>query len=329
MPIVKVLIAALAFGLSAPLAKLLLDVVSPLFLAGLLYLGAGVFLGLVRLAWRRRPAVGRPLTARERWILAAVVLAGGVLPPPLLLLGLPRGPPAAPALLFHLAGGFTTIPARIVFGGHLGARGGDRPRDGPRSPELRHEPRPVHSGDARAGRRAHRRVLRDGAVLRRRRRPPPARRVADAGPPRGGGAHGAGDLAPGPRAPLARARARGDRARARARPRRAPPARARGRGRPGTPQSSASNGTAGARASAYARQPSRPRPPLRRYTRGRPIDGRTIKGCPCSPIASESSWRPSRRCPWPSSSPSPARRRRAATTWRGPARPRATTRLPS
>ena len=64
MPIVKMLIAALAFGLSAPLAKLLLDVVSPLFLAGLLYLGAGVFLGLVRLAWRRRPAVGRPLTVR-------------------------------------------------------------------------------------------------------------------------------------------------------------------------------------------------------------------------------------------------------------------------
>src|SRR2546427_1068884 len=123
MPIVKVLIAALAFGLSAPLAKLLLDVVSPLFLAGLLYLGAGVFLGLVRLAWRRRPAVGRPLTARERWILAAVVLAGGVLAPPLLLLGLARGPPASPAPPFHLEGVFPTLLARIVFGEHLGPPG--------------------------------------------------------------------------------------------------------------------------------------------------------------------------------------------------------------
>ena len=56
MPILKALIAALAFGVSAPLAKLLLAVVPPLFLAGLLYLGAGVFLGLVRRLWRRRRA---------------------------------------------------------------------------------------------------------------------------------------------------------------------------------------------------------------------------------------------------------------------------------
>src|SRR2546426_12499389 len=101
MPIVKVLIAALAFGLSAPLAKLLLDVVSPLFLAGLLYLGAGVFLGLVRLAWRRRPAVGRPLTARERWILAAVVVAGGLPTPPPLLWGLAPPPPGLSGALVH------------------------------------------------------------------------------------------------------------------------------------------------------------------------------------------------------------------------------------
>src|SRR3989442_6346889 len=111
MPIVKVLIAALAFGLSAPLAKLLLDVVSPLFLAGLLYLGAGVFLGLVRLAWRRRPAVGRPLTARERWILAAVVLAGGGLPPPPLLCGLAPSPAAATAPLIDFYGGLSTTLA--------------------------------------------------------------------------------------------------------------------------------------------------------------------------------------------------------------------------
>src|SRR5262245_65815312 len=36
MPILNALIAAVAFGLSAPLSKLLLDVVSPWFLAGLL-----------------------------------------------------------------------------------------------------------------------------------------------------------------------------------------------------------------------------------------------------------------------------------------------------
>src|SRR3989442_4051108 len=98
MPILKALIAALAFGLSAPLAKLLLDVVPPLFLAGLLYLGAGVFLGLGRLVWRRRPATGPPLTLRDPFILAAVVLTGGVLPPPPLLWGLHRSPAPTTAL---------------------------------------------------------------------------------------------------------------------------------------------------------------------------------------------------------------------------------------
>src|SRR5437879_9874094 len=104
MAILKVLIAALAFGLSAPLAKRLLDVVPPLFLAGLLYLGAGVFLGLVRLVWRRRPATGRPLTVRDRVILAGVVLTGGVLAPPLLLWGLERRSATTPAPLPNVAG---------------------------------------------------------------------------------------------------------------------------------------------------------------------------------------------------------------------------------
>src|SRR2546427_11251984 len=101
MPILKALIAALAFGLSAPLAKLLLDVVPPLFLAGLLYLGAGVFLGVVRLVWRRRPAAGRPLTVRGRLVLAGVVLTRGVLAPPPLLWGLPRSSAPAPPPLLH------------------------------------------------------------------------------------------------------------------------------------------------------------------------------------------------------------------------------------
>jgi len=61
MLILKALIAALAFGLSAPLAKLLLAVVPPLFLAGLLYLGAGVFPrpGAARLAAAGRLPAGR------------------------------------------------------------------------------------------------------------------------------------------------------------------------------------------------------------------------------------------------------------------------------
>jgi len=122
MAILKVLIAALAFGLSAPLAKRLLDVVPPLFLAGVLYLGAGVFLGLARLLWRRRPAAGRALTARDYWILTGVVLTGGVLAPPLLLWGLERNSATTTALLLNLEVVFTVLLAGIVFKEHLGAR---------------------------------------------------------------------------------------------------------------------------------------------------------------------------------------------------------------
>ena len=122
MAILKVLIAALAFGLSAPLAKRLLDVVPPLFLAGVLYLGAGVFLGLVRLLWRRRPTTGRPLTVRDRWILGGVVITGGLFAPPLLLWGLERSSAMTTALLLNLEVVFTVVLAGIVFNEHLGGR---------------------------------------------------------------------------------------------------------------------------------------------------------------------------------------------------------------
>ena len=122
MAILNALIAALAFGLSAPLSKRLLEVASPLFLAGILYLGAGIFLGLVRRFWRNRPATGRPLSVRDRWTLAGVVLTGGLLAPPLLLWGLQRSSATTTALLLNLEVVFTVLLAGIVFNEHLGAR---------------------------------------------------------------------------------------------------------------------------------------------------------------------------------------------------------------
>src|SRR5258705_9821652 len=121
-PIFTALIAAAAFGLSAPLSKLLLDVVSPLFLAGLPYPGAGLFRGLARLVGRGRPTAGRPRAPRDRRILAAVVLVGGVLAPPLLLWGLARSPATTTALLLNLEVVFTALLAGVVFGEHLGPR---------------------------------------------------------------------------------------------------------------------------------------------------------------------------------------------------------------
>src|SRR5712692_9348514 len=121
MSILQALLAAATFGLSTPLAKRLLEVASPLFLAGLLYLGAGLLLTGVRAARRVRRSP-RPLEPRERLILAGVVLSGGVLAPPLLLWGLARSPASAASLLLNLEVVFTVLLAGVVFREHLGSR---------------------------------------------------------------------------------------------------------------------------------------------------------------------------------------------------------------
>ncbi len=115
------LLAAALFGLSAPLAKLLLGTVSPQLLAGLLYLGAGVGLG----GWRLlRPASDEaPLQRRDLPTLAAVVAAGGVVGPLLMLWGLSRVSAVTGSLLLNLEGPLTMLVAVMFFREHLGWRG--------------------------------------------------------------------------------------------------------------------------------------------------------------------------------------------------------------
>ena len=83
------LASAALFGASTPLAKLLLGAVDPWLMAGILYLGAGLGLALVR-PWSHRfgtAAVEAPLRRADLPWLAAVVLFGGVVGPVLLMLG--------------------------------------------------------------------------------------------------------------------------------------------------------------------------------------------------------------------------------------------------
>src|SRR4051812_48285007 len=104
--------AALLFGASTPLAKLLLGDVSPWLLAGLLYLGSGIGLALL-LALQRGERPG--LAAGDwRW-LAGAVLSGGVLGPGLLMWGLSRMPASGAALLLNAEAVFTALLAWFVF----------------------------------------------------------------------------------------------------------------------------------------------------------------------------------------------------------------------
>jgi len=118
------LASAALFGASTPLAKLLLGAVSPFMLAGLLYLGAGLGLAVVRLV--RAAGKGRvqeaPLRCADLPRLAAVILTGGVLGPGLLMLGLLGIEAAAASLLLNLESVFTLLIAWIVFREHLDRR---------------------------------------------------------------------------------------------------------------------------------------------------------------------------------------------------------------
>jgi drug/metabolite transporter (DMT)-like permease len=106
------LAAAVLFGAGTPLAKPLLGAASPWLLAALLYLGSGLGLWLVR-RLRRAPAVQLP-RAERIWLLGAIV-AGGVLGPVLLMLGLARLPAASVALLLNAEGVLTALLAWFAF----------------------------------------------------------------------------------------------------------------------------------------------------------------------------------------------------------------------
>lgn len=104
--------AAILFGASTPLAKLLLHNVSPWMLAGLLYLGSGIGLTLYRLF----SYAGSVRLSRQElpWLIGAVI-AGGVIAPVLLMFGLKGMPASGASLLLNAEGVFTALLAWFVF----------------------------------------------------------------------------------------------------------------------------------------------------------------------------------------------------------------------
>jgi drug/metabolite transporter (DMT)-like permease len=112
------LAAAALFGASTPFAKLLLGGVGPVMLAGLLYAGSGLGLGVVlvarALAHRGRLEVAWPRGGDIGWLAAAVAF-GGIAGPVLLLIGLTREAASSASLLLNLEAVFTALLAWFVF----------------------------------------------------------------------------------------------------------------------------------------------------------------------------------------------------------------------
>src|SRR5437660_6907290 len=111
------LVGAALFGASTPIAKLLVGEIGPVMLAGLLYAGSGVGLGLwlaVRGSiWR---AAERPRFAPGdyKW-LAGAVISGGIIGPALLMLALAASSASSVSLLLNLESVFTALLAWFVF----------------------------------------------------------------------------------------------------------------------------------------------------------------------------------------------------------------------
>ena len=112
--VIYALAAAALFGASTPLAKMLGTEVSPVMLAGLLYLGSGVGLLLVR-CFRDRGWKRSGLSASEwPWLLGAIVF-GGILGPVALMYGLTLTSGATASLMLNLEPVLTALLAWVVF----------------------------------------------------------------------------------------------------------------------------------------------------------------------------------------------------------------------
>lgn len=112
------LLAALLFGASTPLAKSLLPQVSPMLMAGLLYLGSGVGLAAFALIRSRSGRLRSQEASLQRadwpW-LAGAIAAGGIIAPLLLMWGLATTPASSASLLLNLEGVLTALLAWFVF----------------------------------------------------------------------------------------------------------------------------------------------------------------------------------------------------------------------
>jgi len=118
--------AAVLFGGCAPVAKVLLENISPAILAAYLYMGSGIglylYLLLFRLAGKKRHVKEAALKKEDYpWVIAVTVF-GGVLAPVTLMFSLDATPAATAALLLNFESVATTLIAVFLFREAVGKR---------------------------------------------------------------------------------------------------------------------------------------------------------------------------------------------------------------
>lgn len=118
-PLIFVILSASLFGISPPLAKLLVREIPPVALAGLLYLGAFIGLSLYSIG-RKKMATDSdkkvaPLERKDFPSLAGAIIAGGIIGPISMMKGLTLVSGFSASLLLNLEGLATAIIAVFFF----------------------------------------------------------------------------------------------------------------------------------------------------------------------------------------------------------------------
>ena len=112
------LLAAVLFGMSAPLSKSLLGDIDPIVLAAMLYLGSGfgtVIIKIYQTVSKSAENTEAKLAKEDITWLAGATLAGGVIAPIVLLYSLDATPAATASLLLNFESVATTLIAIILF----------------------------------------------------------------------------------------------------------------------------------------------------------------------------------------------------------------------
>lgn len=124
-PPIQAILAAILFGASTPLSKLLLGEMDSIVLAALLYLGSGVGIGVLLISQKyvvRAESTEAGIRQTDLLWLTGAILSGGVAAPIILLIGLKNASAASASLLLNFEGVATTLIAAFVFKEAVGKR---------------------------------------------------------------------------------------------------------------------------------------------------------------------------------------------------------------
>lgn len=117
------ILSAIFFGVSPVTCKVIVGEMSPLLLAGLLYLGSGLGLtGFVFYQKLETRQILSSLTRRQWSYLVGAILSGGVAAPVFLAYGILYGTATEVSLLLNFEAVATTLLAWMIFREHIGQR---------------------------------------------------------------------------------------------------------------------------------------------------------------------------------------------------------------